>query len=165
MDQQCSAKTGGHIRGLHSGGKSAGHPAYLCCSRRGWGGWLVPARGLSPHHCVLVWGRTLSPAGHPQTSAARNDIWKAGRRLVRPSSGGTHTPVKSALFYFMFFPIPHYDDCQIPLSLFSFPQKSGWWSSRYIAERDKRLCSTGLHRYGKSQIFHRRANMKTEDFQ
>ncbi len=101
MDQQCSAKTGGHIRGLHSGGKSAGHPAYLCCSRRGWGGWLVPARGLSPHHCVLVWGRTLSPAGHPQTSAARNDIWKAGRRLVRPSSGGTHTPVKSALFNFM----------------------------------------------------------------
>ncbi len=102
MDQQCSAKTGGHIRGLHSGGKSAGHPAYLCCSRRSWGGWLVPARGLSPHHCVLVWGRTLSPAGHPQTSAARNDIWKTGRRLVRPSSGGTHTPVKSALFYFMF---------------------------------------------------------------
>ncbi|KAL0191178.1 hypothetical protein M9458_013876, partial [Cirrhinus mrigala] len=31
------------------------------------------------------------PAGHPQTSAARNDIWKTGRRLVWPSSGGTHT--------------------------------------------------------------------------
>lgn len=96
MDQQCSTETGGHIRGLHSGRKITGHPACLSCSRRGWGGWLIPTRGISSDHCVLVWGWTFSPAGHPQTSAARNDFWKTGRRLVRPSSGGTHTQVKSA---------------------------------------------------------------------